>query len=129
MIALGTNILVRYFLAGDDRETLQAVRLIETELSADQQGYVTAVTLCEIIWVLRSRYGFGNDAQIAIVKLMLDSAQLNVEHADSAELALQTNHLDLADAIIHFIGVKRGCSKTLTFDSKFARLAGVELLR
>ena len=129
MIALDTNILIRYLLAGQDKETGRARRLIETDLSGDQQGHVTAITLCEIIWVLRNRYKFGIDAQIAVVRLMLDSAQLYIEHDDCAHAALECGHADLADALIHFIGNKRGCTKTVTFDRKFARLDGVELLQ
>lgn len=129
MIAVDTNILVRYFLGAGDIETERAVRLIENELSAETQGFVSAITLCEIIWVLRNRYRFGRDAQVAVIRLMLDSAQLTVEHDDCAVSALDCGHADLADAIIHFAGVKRGCTKTVTFDKKFARLAGVELLR
>ena len=96
MIALDTNILIRYLLAGQDKETGRARRLIETDLSGDQQGHVTAITLCEIIWVLRNRYKFGIDAQIAVVRLMLDSAQLDIEHDDCAHAALECGHADLA---------------------------------
>lgn len=128
MIAVDTNIIVRYFVAAEDAETALAAALIEKRLSADEQGHVSAVTLCEIIWVLRHSYRFGYDAQEAVVRLMLASVQLDVEHDDCASRALDTRHPDIADALVHFIGTKRGCSHTLTFDKKFARLEGVELL-
>lgn len=130
MIAVDTNILVRYFLGEEeDAETERAVRLIENELSSEAQGFVSAITLCEIIWVLRNRYGFGKAAQVAVVRLMIESVQLNIEHDDCAISALDCGHPDIADAIIHFVGAKRGCAKTITFDRKFARLKGVELLQ
>lgn len=129
MIALDTNILVRYFLSGDDGETGRAARLIESELSAETQGFVSAITLCEIVWVLRNRYRFGKDAVAAVIRLMLESVQLNLEHDDCAIAALDCGHADIADAIIHFVGAKHGCTGTVTFDRKFARLEGVELLK
>ena len=128
MIAIDTNVLVRYFLAVEDDETERAIRLIENDLSADMRGFVTAITLCEIIWVLRDRYQFGYESQAAVVQLMLDAPQLQLEHEDSASAALASRHPDIADALIHHIGQSSGCLHTLTLDKKFARLAGVMLL-
>lgn len=129
MIALDTNILVRYFVGADDPETKRAAALIEQDLTSDEPGYVSAITLCEIIWVLRNRYRFGYEARGAIIRLMIAAAQLELEHQDCVVAALDSRHADLADAIIHHIGLKRGCLKTVTLDRKFARLAGVELLK
>lgn len=54
MIALDTNVLVRY-LAQDDREQARvATRFIEEHLTADDPGFVSTIVLCEIIWVLES---------------------------------------------------------------------------
>jgi predicted nucleic-acid-binding protein len=128
MIALDTNILVRYFIAADDAETALATDLIENTLSPETQGFVAAITLCEIIWVLRNRYKFGYDAQASVVKLMLNSPQLMLEHEGCASAAIDRRHADIADAMIHHIGENHGCSQTLTLDKKFARIAGVELL-
>ncbi len=128
MIAVDTNILVRYFVGADDEETHRATKLIEQTLSIDNQGYVAAVALCEIIWVMRDRYAFGYDAQIAIVQLMLAAGQIFLEHEGCVTAAIESQHPDIADAIIHFIGAKQGCTKTVTFDKKFARLSGVTLL-
>ena len=128
MIALDTNILVRYFAAEEDTDSRKAAVFIETELTEANRGFVSAVTICEIVWVLRSRYGFAYAAQAAIIRLLLDAAQIVVEHRESVTAALDSNHVDIADAIIHFIGAKHCCSVTLTLDKKFARLEGVELL-
>jgi predicted nucleic-acid-binding protein len=128
VIALDTNILVRYFVGADDAETHHATTLIENALTADDPGFISAVTLCEIIWVVRNRYGFGIEAQGAVIRLMSEAAQLLLEHKECANAALASGHSDIADAIIHHIGQANGCAKTVTFDKKFARLEGVELL-
>ena len=129
MIAVDTNILVRYFVGAEDDDTRKATRFVEQDLSIDQLGYVTSVAICEVIWVIKNYYKFGYAAQAAVIRLMLDASQLLVEHEDCVASALESQHGDIADAIIHFVGVKQGCSKTLTFDKKFARLSGVELLQ
>lgn len=128
MIALDTNILVRYFVAEEDVDSRKAAAFIETELSEVCRGFVSAVTVCEIVWVLRSRYGFAYASQVVVIRLLLDAAQIFVEHRKSVAAALDSNHVDIADAIIHFIGAKHGCRITMTLDKKFARLEGVELL-
>ena len=129
MIAIDTNILVRYFVADDEAGFKRASTLIETVLSVEAPGFVTSVSLCEIIWVLRNRYKFGYQAQTTVIELMLAAGQLEIEHDDCVSAALDSNHPDIADAIIHFIAADKGCAKTLTFDKKFARLPGVELLK
>jgi predicted nucleic acid-binding protein len=42
--------------------------------------------------------------------------------------ALHDTAVGIADAIIHRKAIAHGCSRTVTFDKKFARLKGVELL-
>ena len=128
MIALDTNILVRYFAAEEDVDSCKAATFIEAELSATHRGFVSAVTICEIVWVLRSRHGFAYPSQVAVIQLLLDAAQVVVEHRESVAAALESKHVDIADAIIHYIGANHGCNTTMTLDKKFARLNGVTLL-
>lgn len=128
MIALDTNIIVRYLLGADDAETRRCAALIEDRLSPEMPGYITAITLCEVIWICRHRYGFGLDQQQSVIRAMLDTASLQLEHEDCVRTALESGHADLADALIHAIAVARGCTVTVTLGRKFARLRGVELL-
>jgi predicted nucleic-acid-binding protein len=128
VIALDTNILVRYIASDDPAQSKRAEALIEGELSAERPGFVAAITLCETLWVLRDRYRFSTAAQATVVETLLNSGQFVVEHEDCVAAALRSGHGDIADALIHFIGVKAGCTHTVTFDRRFARLGGVELV-
>ena len=128
MIALDTNVLVRY-LAQDDREQAKAAtRFIEEALTAGDPGFISAIVLCEIIWVLESRYDLKRTDVVSIIKALLDTRQIVIGEANAVRAALNHSSVDLVDAIIHEVGRSQQCQMTVTFDRKFARLAGVELL-
>lgn len=129
MIALDTNILVRYFVADDPRQTALAKRLLEEELNPDQQGFVSLVVIAELAWVLRQVYRLSAEEVRQIARRLLNAVEIEIESADVLTIALGRSHGDLADAIIHELGMRRGCESTMTFDRAFAELDGVELLR
>jgi predicted nucleic-acid-binding protein len=53
VIGLDTNVLVRYVMQDDDRQSKLATRLIES-LSAESPGYVPLAAIVELVWVLES---------------------------------------------------------------------------
>lgn len=128
MIALDTNILVRYLVQDDAAQGRIATRLLEGELSPDNQGFVTVVAVLELDWVLRSQYGFSPRIVSDTIFGLMSSPHLTFENSDAIKTALGFQHGDLADNILHETGAANACTKTVTFDKKFARLAGVELL-
>ena len=65
MTGLDTNVLVRYLLQDDARQSPRASRLIES-LSADAPGFVPVVTLVELAWVLGAGYKLAR-VQLAAV--------------------------------------------------------------
>lgn len=128
MIALDTNVLVRYLAQDDAAQAAAATRFIESELSARRPGFVSSIVIREIVWVLESCYNLERANVSAIVEGLVSARQLVVENAAAVKAALAHDGADLSDAIIHEIGRARRCEKTVTFDRKFARLHGVELL-
>lgn len=129
MIAVDTNILVRYFAEDDAAQTLKARHLLEQELTFATPGFVTLVTLVELLWVLNDTYKVGRAIQAEIVSQLLAAPNLVVERDDLVADALALHGGDISDHIVHLVGTVHGCSKTLTFDKKFARVEGVELLK
>lgn len=128
MIALDTNVLVRYFVADDPRQAATAKRLVEEELNPDEQGFVSLVVIAELAWVLRQVYRLAAEEVGQIARRLLNAVEIEIESAEVLEIALARSHGDLADAIIHELGIRRGCERTVTFDRAFAKLDGVELL-
>ena len=114
-ITADTNVLVRSAVRDDFRQAEAADRLLfEAELVA-----VTAVSLCEFVWVLRSAYKFkAADAAWAIEKL-ISSPNVVCEHAAvRAGLATLRDGCDFADGVIAFQGRAMLGDSFTSFDRK-----------
>ncbi len=129
MIAIDTNILVRYLVRDDPAQETLAKRLLQDEMSETEPGFVPLATIVELAWVLVKVYKIRAEAVRLIVAQLLSSPQLMIEQALLVERALALELPDLGDAIIHEAGKAAGCNVTMTFDRRFAQLDGVELLR
>ncbi len=130
MIGLDTNVLARYVMQDDPRQSSRATRLIES-LSAEAPGFVPVVTLVELVWVLSGSYGL-NRAQVAtVLETLLRSRELVIDRAELVAQALSrfgSAGVDFADALIERICAMAGCEATMTFDSGAAKLAGMTLV-
>jgi predicted nucleic-acid-binding protein len=130
MIGLDSNILVRYFTQDDPGLSPKANDLIERQLGADKPGFISSVAMAETIWVLRSAYAFDDAQIVAAIEIVIENDVFEVEHRQDVFLALVAfdEGGDFADALIGSIGLRAGCTRTLTFDRKAARLPGFALL-
>jgi len=127
MLALDSNILIRYITHDDSAQTSIAIRFVEPELTQGNPGYVAIPVLCEVVWSLRRVYGFDEERIGAAIRLLLESSQITVASEAAVALALRCD-AGLLDALIHELGRQAGCTETVTFDRRFARLPGVRLL-
>ncbi|MBL8324367.1 MAG: type II toxin-antitoxin system VapC family toxin [Rubrivivax sp.] len=131
MLALDTNVLVRYLAQDDARQSALANHLLEERLSPAQRGFVSLVTLLETVWVMESRYGADAEAVAGIVADLLDTPTLEVQDAPAVRLAMQLygrGGVDLHDCLIVALAQGRG-ARVVTFDVKAARKLGMDLLR
>lgn len=130
MIGLDTNVLVRYFVRDDARQTAVATALIET-LSHSRPAFVSHVALIELVWVLDRSYGVARDQIAMIVERVLQAGEVVVENSASVHLALAAFRAgaDFADALIVAVDDQAGCAETVTFDTTAAKRAGMRLLR
>lgn len=130
MIGLDTNVLVRYLTQDDPIQSAKATELIERRLTALDQGFISVVAVAETVWVLERAYGFSDADIAAAVERMLQADVLVVESEQevfTAMIALKAGLGTFADALIGALGAKAGCSRTLTFDQRAARLFGFAL--
>lgn len=130
MIGIDTNVLVRYLTQDDETQSLKAAKLIEESISADKQGYITLITLVEIVWVLQSCYGATKHDVCNMIKMVLETKQFFIEQADSCYRALKVyegGNGDFSDALIATLCKDAGCSEVVTFDKK-AKSVGMKLL-
>lgn len=130
MIGLDTNILVRYLTQDDPLESQRATALIERRLTEKNPGFISIVAMVEMVWVLDRAYGFSNREIAAAVERMLQMDVFVVENEQevfAAMIAVKKSQGSFADVVIAALGTRAGCSRTLTFDRKAARLPGFEL--
>ena len=112
MIGLDTNVLIRYLTQDDEEQAAKANKLIDNKLSLNKPGFITLISLVEIIWVLESCYGQTKDEIIGVLHSLLTTKQLLVESADTAYLAVKryaAGKADFSDALIAIISENRGC--------------------
>lgn len=118
MIAVDTNVVVRFLTGDDPGQSKRAKALIE-------QGsvFVASTVILETAWVLRSAYGFADREAAAALSAFAGLPKVTVEDAAAVEQALAWagQGLDLADAL--HLAKARDCEKFATFDRKFAKAA------
>jgi predicted nucleic-acid-binding protein len=130
VIGLDTNILVRYITLDDPVQAPRAAQIIERQCTRDEPGFASLVTVVELAWVLENFYEFSNEQIAAAIERILQIATLSVQNEREiyiAMVALKTNTASFDDALLGALGRWAGCSSTLTFDRKAARLKDFEL--
>lgn len=131
MLALDTNVLVRYLAQDDAKQSAAATRFIEQRLGPNERGFVSLVALLETVWVMESRYAADAALVADILGDLLDTASLEVQDAAAARAALRryrAGSVDLHDCLIVSLADQRK-ARVVTFDAKAAKRLGMELLR
>ena len=128
MIAVDTNVLLRYIVQDDPAQFALAERFLERDLSSQEPGFISLVAVCEIAWALERTYDLPRDVVANAIMSLTRTPQLEIESEDLVRAAAAQTRFTIADTIIHLVGQARNCTRTVTFDRKFARMEGVELL-
>ncbi|MBL6852784.1 MAG: type II toxin-antitoxin system VapC family toxin [Alphaproteobacteria bacterium] len=118
MLAIDTNVLVRYLVGDHLEQSARAKRLIERE-----DAFVATTVLLEAEWVLRSVYGYEAHALANALTAFAGLQNVTLEDPAAAARALQWMKagLDFADAL--HLAKAQGCTAFVTFDRNFARRA------
>lgn len=130
MIGLDTNVLVRYIMQDDPKQSPKAVKLIESCSDVDA-GYITLVSVIELVWVLSSCYDLTREQVAQALDALLRARQLVVQQAAQVLRALRVfkaTKADFADCLIERSAAHAGCEKTMTFDVGAAKQAGMTLI-
>jgi predicted nucleic-acid-binding protein len=118
MLAIDTNVLVR-FLTGDHPQQFRRVKaLIESE-----PVFVATTVLLEADWVLRSVYGFKPDEIARAFAAFAGLPGVSLENPDRLVTALEWTlaGMDFADAL-HMTAAAE-CGGFVSFDRPLAKLA------
>ncbi len=130
MTGVDTNILARFFVQDDLDQSRRAEEFLQS-LTPEAPGFVSLVSLAELAWVLRRRYGWSRAQLVQCLDHVLDSPEFVLEGQTAVTQALHrfaSSKADFADCLIERSGHTAGCGETVTFDVGASRSAGMGLL-
>ena len=119
MIGLDTNVLARFLLGDDVKQSAAARREIVQARQDGQALMICAPAFLELEWVLRSRLGSDKALVIAALRLLLEASGLVIDDEASVEEAVyiyETANVDFAECLFYATYQRRGCSTMMTFD-------------
>lgn len=73
MIAIDTNILVRYITQDDELQSKSAEKLLAEYDGKTQSIFINNIVLCELFWVLDRGYKYSKDQMIATIRIIFGS--------------------------------------------------------
>jgi predicted nucleic acid-binding protein len=118
VLAIDTNIIVRYLTADHPEQFAKASALIHGE-----DVYVCTTVLLETEWVLRGGYHFSRDQIIAALTAFAGLPRVTLEDPALTAKALDwmRRGMDFADAL--HLAKAGGCEAFVSFDQRFATVA------
>jgi len=118
-ITADTNVLVRAVMMDDPAQSAVAAQL----LRESETVTVTAVSLCEFVWVLKAAYKQDNAAVASAIRRLLNAAKVRADRpAAEAGLAMLEAGGDFADGVIAHSGATDGGQIFASFDRKATKL-------
>lgn len=119
MIALDTNVLIRFLVRDDEPQAQRARVLLEACREKGETCLVTNPVLCEVEWVLESVYKASRANIGAALRILQTTPPFVLEDAALVERALRSHARgkgDFSDYLLGEIGEARGARTTFTFD-------------
>jgi predicted nucleic-acid-binding protein len=118
MLAIDTNIVVRYLANDHERLSARALKLV-----SENAVFVPATVVLETEWVLRDAYETPRERVIEQLRKFCGLETVTVGDAEGVlrALAYAKGGLDLADAL--HLAQSQGCEALAIFDTKLAKCA------
>lgn len=127
MIALDTNVLVRFLVEDDEKQTAAAARLIAKAKREGEPLFVTDVTLVEVVWVLATSYRVERREIVRVVGELLHTKELVFRSRPVLMGALSSfagGKADFADYVIRELAREGGAGEVATFDRALLKEEG-----
>jgi predicted nucleic-acid-binding protein len=118
MLAIDTNLIVRFLVADHAAQSAKARALISGE-----DVFVSSTVVLETAWVLRGVYGYSNPQLSAALAAFAGLPRVTLEEPAVVAQALDwvAAGIDFADAL--HLAKARGCEGFVSFDRQFAKAA------
>jgi predicted nucleic-acid-binding protein len=112
-ITVDTNVLVRMVVRDDTRQTQLVRELFDNAATVS----VGMVALCELVWILRSRYKIPSPRIADFIRTLLNTSKVELNRsAVEAGLAILDAGGDFADGAIAYEGSWLGGELFVSFD-------------
>lgn len=112
--------------------SLRATEIIEQRLTEQDPGFISLVSILELVWVLKSLFKRSRQEIANDIEMLLAADTLEIQNEQEvyyAVVSIRNGIETFEDALIGSLGTWRGCSATLTFDEDAAkRLHGFQLI-
>ncbi|MDA0578428.1 MAG: type II toxin-antitoxin system VapC family toxin [Verrucomicrobia bacterium] len=131
MIALDTNVLVRFLVRDDEKQARRVYARFRQAESSRECLFVPLLVVLETIWVLESAYDKTRRQILDAIRDLKSMPILEFERDPIVQQLLtdgKKGSIDLGDLLIALTAQALGCSKAITFDKKAARYSFFELL-
>jgi predicted nucleic-acid-binding protein len=131
VIGLDTNVLVRYIMQDDVKQSRLASALME-RLTEEQPGFLSLVCITELVWVLESAYGLARPQVVGVLSNLTSIDVLKIERVSVVAAAVRNfkeGIADFVDCLIERSSAHAGCERTMTFDRSAARTANMVLMQ
>lgn len=131
MVAVDTNVVVRFLVRDDERQALATYRRFRQAELSRERLFVPLLVLLETIWVLGSAYGKSRTEILTAIQDLREMAIIQFEKEEVVDRWLVRSaetKADLADVLISLAAGGCGCESGLTFDKEAAKFGFFRLL-
>ena len=131
MKALDTNVLVRFLVKDDERQSKIVYRAFKQAETDKNTFFVPLLVVLETLWVLDSVYKIARNDIIDSINEILLMPILKFEAQATIQRFIflaRENKIDLSDILIACSAKSVGCKSILTFDKKASRFEHFELI-
>jgi predicted nucleic-acid-binding protein len=119
MIALDTNVLVRYLVEDDEAQTRLAKAVVRRAVAKDEPLFVSDIVVCELVWVLEGNYEVPRGEIRELLESLFRARHLAFRDVDALLRALhafQQGKGDFSDYLIAEHARESGADVVVTFD-------------
>jgi predicted nucleic-acid-binding protein len=119
MIAIDTNIIIRYIINDDEEKCTLVANLFNKHKGIEQSIFINNIVFCEVIWVLMRGYKYNKEQIITTITLLLTSVEFAFENHSLLFLAVieyKKNNADFSDILISMTNKGLKYNITYSFD-------------
>lgn len=132
MIAVDTNVIVRFLVRDDEKQAQAVYRRLKRAERDRERLFVPLLVVLETIWVLESAY---DRSRVQVLEALEDMRRMGVLEFEREKVIdrllteARRYPADLADLMIALSAGASGCETAITFDRSAAKYTFFTLLK